>query len=355
LLTEQGHRILGAVDCARRASGRLLDTVGAGPRTAAGYTVMEPAPGVRVRRPTRVAANGAPVLLVPAPIKRWYIWDLEPEVSVVRRCGAAGTPVFVVEWTDPGPGDHERGLEDYAESLLLACVDAALEQTGEQRLFLVGHSLGGTLAAVFAARHPDRVAGVVLLEAPMHFGADAGAFAPLVAAAPHAGWVRGRAPGVSGTWLDIVSSVASPREFQFERLQDLSRSLTHPSRLATHARVERWALDELAVPARLFEDVVERLYRRDELMAGVLPVAGKRVGPACVEAPLLTVVDPRSSVVPPESVLPFHAAAGSRDKRVLQYHGDVGVALQHVGVLVGRQAHEELWPQVLAWIHGVAT
>ena len=35
-----------------------------------------------------------------------------------------------------------------------------------------------------AALHPDRVRGVVLLEAPLHFGADAGAFAPLVAASP---------------------------------------------------------------------------------------------------------------------------------------------------------------------------
>jgi polyhydroxyalkanoate synthase len=32
---------------------------------------------------------------------------------------------------------------------------------------------------------------------------------------------------------------------------------------------------------------------------------------------------------------------------VLEYPGDVGVALQHVGVLVGATAHRELWPRIL--------
>jgi hypothetical protein len=43
-------------------------------------------------------------------------------------------------------------------------------------------------------------------------------------------------------------------------------------------------------------------------------------------------------------------AAASRDKTVLHYEGDVGVALQHVGPLVGRRAHALLWPRITQWI-----
>jgi hypothetical protein len=91
--------------------------------------------------------------------------------------------------------------------------------------------------------------------------------------------------------------------------------------------------------ALLFEDVVERLYRRDELMAGTLDIAGSRVGAPTLVSPMLNVINPRSTVIPPQSVVPFHAAAVSRSKALLHYHGDTGVALQHVGVLVGRNAH----------------
>jgi polyhydroxyalkanoate synthase len=66
------------------------------------------------------------------------------------------------------------------------------------------------------------------------------------------------------------------------------------------------------------------------------------------------VVDPRSRLVPPRAVLPFHAAARGGEARVLWYHGDTGVALQHVGVLVGRTARQEVWPAIFRWMYGQA-
>jgi polyhydroxyalkanoate synthase subunit PhaC len=66
------------------------------------------------------------------------------------------------------------------------------------------------------------------------------------------------------------------------------------------------------------------------------------------------VVDPRCKVVPPAAVLPFFEAAGSTDKRLLHYDGDVGVSLQHVGLLVGPQAHARLWPEITGWVQRCA-
>jgi polyhydroxyalkanoate synthase len=99
-------------------------------------------------------------------------------------------------------GGQEHALEAYAERLLMACVAAVARETRQGRVLLIGHSLGGSLAAICAARHPDVIAAVVLLESPLHFGVDAGAFTPLVGFSPHAGCGRGvarcRAP--SWTW-----------------------------------------------------------------------------------------------------------------------------------------------------------
>jgi polyhydroxyalkanoate synthase len=283
---------------------------------------------------------------VPAPIKRSYIWDLAPDISVVARCLEHGLRVFLAEWTDPGSDGRELGLEEYADHLLAACVRTIVAETGHRQVLLVGHSLGGTLAAIFAARHPESVAGIALLESPLSFGPRAGAFAPLVAVAPRASWPRSRR-GVPGSFLDVAAAAAAPVSFQLERYADLVRSLGSGAALKTHMRVERWTLDELALPGRLFEEVVERLYRRDELMAGTLSVAGRRVGPATLVVPMLNVVAPLSRVIPPASILPFHNAAASPRKELIYYAGDTGVALQHVGVLVGRNAHARLWPALL--------
>lgn len=223
-------------------------------------------------------------------------------------------------------------------------------ETGQQRLFVAGHSLGGTFAAIFAALHPERVQGLILLEAPVHFAQHAGAFAPLVALAPRAQFLTNALGNVSGSFLNQMSYLAAPMAFGAARWADWFLSLPDAKAAQTHLRVERWTLDEMPLPRRLFEEVVEELYREDRFMSGTLMVNGRAAVAEGVGAPLLSVVDPRSRVVSPESVLPFHEAVHNPDRQVLWYEGDRGVALQHVGVLVGKNAHQHLWPEILEWI-----
>jgi polyhydroxyalkanoate synthase len=339
-----------ALDELRRSRGRLLDTLGAGPRTMPSE-VVHVAPGVRLRAYPALSPSMVPLVLVSAPIKRWYIWDLEPDVSVVARCQEHGFWVHVVEWSDPGRSGQHRGLDEYAGDLLHRCLEVVSERTGVARIPMIGVSLGGVLAALCAARFPGRVAAVALLEAPLHFAHDAGAFASVVAAMPPGVSARLAAGGVPGSLLDVAAAGAAPREFQLDPYLDLLRSAQDPAALMTYLRVRRWADDELRLPERLVRDVVELLYRRDELMLGLLEVADRHVGPKTLTVPLLNVIDPRSRVVPPASVIPFHEAAAAPVKRLVEYHGDVGVVVQHVGVLVGRNAHRHVWPDVLTWMN----
>jgi polyhydroxyalkanoate synthase len=266
---------------------------------------------------------------------------------VVAHAARHGMRPYLVEWTDVPPDDPTTGLDHYADTLLLACLDAVTARTGARRVAVAGHSLGGTLAALFAARRPERVAALALLEAPLRFGAAAGSFAPLVAATPSPAVAQLASGGVPGSFLDVVSAAADPREFVVEPRLDLLRSAPDPAALRTHLRVLRWAGDEFRMPAALFRDVADRLYRNDEFARGTLLLAGERVGPERLTMPLTTVFVPRSAVIPPSSVVPVHDAAGTDDRLLLEYRGDVGVALQHVGVLVGRGAHRDLWPQIL--------
>jgi polyhydroxyalkanoate synthase subunit PhaC len=340
---------LAAIDALRRAAGAWLDVVGLGP-------VETPARRIGAGPAHEVLAYGAAgqrddprvVLLVPAPIKQAYIWDLAPQVSVVRRCRNRGFRVYLLRWLEPR--EATPGLGYYASEAFEDALRTIEAETGEPRAVLAGHSLGGTLAAIFAALRPERVRALVLLEAPLAFGpAGSGAFAPLLASAPPARAITEALGRVPGSFLDIVSVTAAPVAFVVERWLDRLRSASDPEALVIHQRVERWALDEMPMSRQLFEDVVETLYREDRFMRGSLAVAGRPATPDRVSAPLLAVVDPRSRVVPPESTLPFlDAAAG--DATVLYYDGERGVSLQHVGVLVGRAAHARLWPRILDWM-----
>ena len=87
---------LEALDAARRRNGLALEAAGLGPRTTPS-TLHDVVPGVRLHGYPS-AADGRPVLLVPAPIKRSYLWDLEPEASVVAHAIRRGLRPFLVEW-----------------------------------------------------------------------------------------------------------------------------------------------------------------------------------------------------------------------------------------------------------------
>lgn len=328
------------LDRMRRLQGSLLDAAGLGP-VETPYEVAHAAPGVTLRRYGGGDDSRPPVLIVTAPIKRPYIWDLAPEVSAVRRCLSRGARVFLLEWQPAAP---QLGLADYAERLISECLDAA----GIERAILLSHSLGGLFAAIFATLHPERVQGLGLLAAPLHFGADAPVLSAMVAQIDPE-----RLPdALPGSFLGLASLNADPGSFGTERLADALRSAWDPAALRTHLLVERWALDEFALPRSLVADLA-RLVRGDDFLQGTLDIGGRRAAPSQLAAPLLCVLDPRCRVVPPATMLAFVEAAASTDKTVLRYDGDVGVSLQHLGPLVGRRAHALLWPRILDWMRRI--
>jgi polyhydroxyalkanoate synthase len=330
----------------------MLDLAGFGP-VETPYQVVHSDIGVNLRRYDNASSEGPVLLIVPAPIKRVYIWDLAPEVSVVRHCLQKGMRVYLAEWTPASEAERDFGLAQYASRLLKGCVDAIGTDCNEKKVILAGHSLGGILATVFACLYPEHTRAVVLLETPLHFGADAGNFAPLVAAAPDSRPIEEAFGNVPGSFLNAVSATAAPHVFQWERFVDLSFSMANPKALNNHMRVERWTHDEFSLPGKLFTEIVELLYRNDQLMTGKLRVDERQIGPSDLKAPLLNVIDPRSTIIPPQSILPFHEAAASSSKIVLEYEGDVGVCIQHVGILVGANAHASVWPAIFDWLDDI--
>jgi polyhydroxyalkanoate synthase subunit PhaC len=72
---------------------------------------------LRAYQPPGAARRGPALLIVPAPIKRAYVWDLLPEVSVVRRCLGRGLRVYLLEWLDSGPAEDGFDLTVHAERL----------------------------------------------------------------------------------------------------------------------------------------------------------------------------------------------------------------------------------------------
>jgi len=335
------------VDLLRQMQGDALDLLGLGPAEC-DYRIVASGARWRLRRYAESDA-GPPLLIIAAPIKRPYIWDLAPGISAVRRCLEGRVAVYLLEWLPPRAGDGPAGLEDYAGRAIGEAVVSCSRETAGAKPFLIGHSLGGTLAAIFASIEPSAIRGLILLSSPLCFEAGSSTFRDaLVAIAPSRFSTEDVVPGAL---ISQLAAVASPSTFVWSRLLDLGLSVSDPGALEVHTRVERWTLDEFPLAGRLVGEILQWLYREDRFCAGTLHIAGKPAGPSSLRAHTLVVVNAADEIAPRRSILPFLNRMPKGQTQLLEHPGEIGVGFQHLAPLIGRYSHASIWPRIMSWLH----
>jgi pimeloyl-ACP methyl ester carboxylesterase len=105
-----------------------------------------------------IKGSGTPIVLIPGLQGRWE-W-MRPAVAALAKHHRVITFSLCDERTSPFPCDPAKAFENY-----IAQVDLALDRARLDRAVIAGVSYGGLIATEFAARRPQRVAGLVLASA----------------------------------------------------------------------------------------------------------------------------------------------------------------------------------------------
>ncbi|MET0378124.1 MAG: class I poly(R)-hydroxyalkanoic acid synthase [Spongiibacteraceae bacterium] len=92
-----------------------------------------------------------PVLIVPALINKYYIFDLSKKASLVDWMVKQGLTVFIISWINPDASLGHLRLEDYMEHGVLTARTVMTEITGEEDVNAVAYCIGGTLLASIQA------------------------------------------------------------------------------------------------------------------------------------------------------------------------------------------------------------
>jgi len=123
--------------------------------------------------PTTEEVFERPLLIFPPWINKYYILDLRAENSMVRWLTEQGVTVFLVSWVNPEPKLAHKTFEDYLLEGVYPAIEAALEQSGAERLNTVGYCIAGTMMscalAHMADKGDDRVASTTFFAAQQDF------------------------------------------------------------------------------------------------------------------------------------------------------------------------------------------
>lgn len=284
-------------------------------------------------------AFATPVLLVPSLINRHYVLDLMPGKSFAEWMVAHGHDVYVIDWGTPGPEDRYLSFDDVCDTYLGRAVRHVARASERGRVHLLGYCLGGTLATIYTAARPERVASLVALAAPIGFH-DEG----LLSA-----WTR-------TPTFDVAALVAACGNVPWPLMQSafhllrptlgLSKAVALLERawndefLDGFLALETWGNDNVSFPGECYRRYVEELYRGDALLRGTFTLSGIPARLEQIRCPTLAVTFAHDNIVPAASAAVLLERISSEDKHRIHLPGG------HVGAVVSKAASQNLWPQI---------
>ena len=262
--------------------------------------------------PTTKSVRAEPVVIAPAWIMKYYILDLEPQNSLIKRLVDSGFTVFCISWRNPTSRDRDVGFDEYRREGLMPAIGAALAITGAERAHLVGYCIGGTLAAIAAAGmardNDDRLKSLTLFAAQADF----------------------TEPGELGLFIDdsqlalledvmfdqgVLEASQMAGTFNLMRSNDLvwSRVIHHylmgePDKADG---VSAWSSDITRMPYKMHSEYLRTLFLNNDLAEGRFKLDGRPIALQDIRTPVFVVGAERDHVSPWRSVFKIHYLTGA--------------------------------------------
>ncbi len=298
------------------------------------------------RGPLRRGAPALPVLCVHGLGANRHNFDLFGDPGALPRLLAAkGHDTYVVELRGVGQSQARtphHGIDHHLHYDLPAVVDYILQAHGtrEPRLHWVGHSLGGILGYIYGGRHPERLASLTAVAAPLPAAVPIFARELLVL-------VRHI---IRGQWAHF--SLPNRRGAQaFKRLPGLAR-FAYDGRLFHGENLSDELLKKVA--DQCLENVSLSVLRR-------LAEWTRAAGPNALEietalsglkVPSFLLAATRDPLAPPVAVAAAlaHMPKGYGQLRVLSRHAGDSCDFGHGDILVSPNAQRLVYPLIVDFI-----
>jgi poly(3-hydroxyalkanoate) synthetase len=291
------------------------------------------------------AAGGVPTLVcAPFALHRASVADLAPGHSLVAALRKAGLRrLFVTDWRSATPEMRFLRIDDY-----LAELNVAVDRLGGS-VDLVGLCQGGWLSLLYAARFPAKVRKLVLTGAPIDIAAGRSALSSLADASPLAlfhelvklggGLVLG--PQVQKFW----GAETLDRD-QIHDVLQTPKAIDSPAFAALEATFRIWHAATVDLPGAYYLEVIERLYKRNEIARGEFVALGETIDLGKLWVPLFLLAARDDELVAPAQLFATENLVGTPPRAIEK----ALAPCNHGGLFMGRTILADYWPRIARWL-----
>lgn len=290
-----------------------------------------------------IVKDGVPMLLcTPLALHGTAIADLAAEHSLVATlCGAGIERLFMIDWRSASAEMRFLGIDDY-----LADLNVLVDQLGG-RVDLVGLCQGGWLSLVYAARFPTKVRRLAMAGAPVDIAARQSGLSAIAEATALAVFQSlvdlgdGRVMGsdVAKFWGNAADPDGIREALQTKHL------IGSPDFARLEAAFKNWNSWTIDIPGTYYLEVVEKLYKRNELATGSFVALGQKIELSRLRIPIYLLAGSDDDVVAPEQLFAVERLVGTQPDHLRHEVAPCN----HLGLFMGKLTLDEYWPRIARW------
>ena len=272
------------------------------------------------------------------------IADYHDGQSLVQTLLANGIGhVALTDWKSATDDMKDLEIDNY-----LAEVVVAIDDLGG-RVNLVGLCQGGWVAAMIAARFPEKVNALVLAGAPIDTDAGDGPIKRMAHKSPMSFYEELVALGgglMKGKFMLQGWKNMNPEQHYIQDHIDLYEHIDDPAYLAKEETFYRWYENPIDLPGRWYLQVIEQLFKENRLAKGEFIGLGRKLDLRDITCSTYLLAGAADDITTPEQVLDAAKYLGTPADRIVQETVPGG----HIGLFMGARTLKEHWPRIARWI-----
>jgi poly(3-hydroxyalkanoate) synthetase len=230
----------------------------------------------------------------------------------------------------------------------LADLNVAVDELGGC-VNLIGVCQGGWMALVYAARYPSKIRGLVLAGAPVDINAGDSELSRVTHSVPTSVFKQlvelgdGR---VRGAHLLQVWKHPPLEPEAIHGLLQVSDDITTPRSLRLITLFREWHARPIDLPGTYYLQVVQWLYKDNQLATGRFAALGRPIDLSTVRGPIFLLAARDDEIVAPEQLLAARHLIGSKE---CQLRTEI-VACTHLGLFLGASILLHTWSKIARWL-----
>jgi poly(3-hydroxyalkanoate) synthetase len=157
----------------------------------------------------------------------------------------------------------------------------------------------------------------------------------------------GNLPGIM---LNAAFILRNPIEYSHKYFHFFEQPRSLES-IAEFFSIETWLYDSPPIIGEIYREFIERCYKQNLLIKNRMRIEDSNDNTSIlvdlknINMPFLNIIAKRDDLVAPDSSKALNnALTESYDKKLIEHNSG------HVGLIIGKNAHKELWPEVRDWL-----